>query len=141
MRRPALLLPPLLLLAPAWAQEHVDLSVVDRIKSEAIDRSKAMDTPYQITELRGPALTALHDLSAAPTPASKTGAKNLNDVAWAESPEDLGKVFASLPNDLVEQLYDLSGSITAERGAFFAKEGAGGVLLEDTRAHEGMLFA
>jgi carboxypeptidase Q len=275
MCRATLLVP--LFLLPAWAQEHVDLSVVDRIKSEAIDRSKVMDTLYQITEVHGPRLTGspefddaaqwtmsrlkeyglanvhlehwgpfgrawsleaasleviepryervsaaplawsastpapsgkdaatgelilapltvslltdgpkklregldaykakwagklrgkivllnepkipkpptnpqfrrltdveLHDFSAAPEPTVKTTVKNLDDVPWAESPADLGKVFAGFPNDRMEQLYDLVGSVVAERGAFFAKEGAAGVLLEDTRAHEGMLFA
>jgi Zn-dependent M28 family amino/carboxypeptidase len=52
----------------------------------------------------------------------------------------MGKFFGSLPNALMEQLYDLYDQTVADRGEFFAKEGVVGVLLEDERAHEGMLF-
>jgi hypothetical protein len=83
----------------------------------------------------------LHDLSAAPTPSTKINAKSLNDVKWPEDPEELGKFFDSLPNALMEQIYDLYDASTAERGAFLAREGAVGVILEDARAHEGMVFA
>ena len=41
----------------------------------------------------------------------------------------------------MEQLYDLYDQAVAERGEFFAKEGVAGVLLEDDRAHEGLLFS
>src|SRR5689334_22545170 len=47
-----------ILILPAFAQDRPDLSVIDRIKTEAFDRSKVMDTLYQITEARGPRLTA-----------------------------------------------------------------------------------
>jgi carboxypeptidase Q len=262
---------PLLFLLPASAQEHPDLSVVDRIKSEAFDRSKVMDTLYQITDVRGPRLTGspqfdeaarwtmsrlkeyglenvhpehwgpfgrawsieqssleviepgyerlvaaplawsaptkdavtgeliiapltvsfrdgpkkvregmdaykakwtgklrgrivllnepkvpkpqtnpqfrrytdadLQEMAAAPAPAPRSTAQNLNDLEWPEDRDDLGKLFNSLPNRLMDQLYDLYDSVVAERGAFFAKEGAAGVLLEDDRAHEGRLAA
>jgi carboxypeptidase Q len=267
MRRFALFL----LLLPAAAQERVDLGVVDRIKSEAFDRSKVMDHLYYMTEAYGPRLTGspefeqaakwtvdrlrgyglqnvhlekwgpfgrswslqqfsiemvepryvnltayplawsastngpiggdlimaplrtsfregpkklkeameaykakwtgklrgkivllsepriprpqtnaqfrrltaaeLSDLANAPEPAAKKEVKNLDDVEWPENPEDIGKFFASLPNALMEQLFDLSDRVRSERGAFFAKEGAVAVLMEDERAHEGMLFA
>ena len=50
---------PLLLLfaLPAWAQERVDLGIVDRIKTEAFDRSQVMDHLHQITDVHGPRLT------------------------------------------------------------------------------------
>jgi len=43
------------LLAPA--QEAVDLSVVHRIKDEAFNNSKLMDTLFQLTDVHGPRLT------------------------------------------------------------------------------------
>src|SRR5258708_35367370 len=47
----------LFLLLPAAAQERVDLGIVDRIKSEAFDRSRVMDHLYYLTEVYGPRLT------------------------------------------------------------------------------------
>ncbi len=41
----------------------------------------------------------------------------------------------------MEQLYDLYDQAVADRGEFLAKEGVAGVLLEDERAHEGLLFS
>jgi Zn-dependent M28 family amino/carboxypeptidase len=40
----------------------------------------------------------------------------------------------------MEQLYDFSDRIAAEHGEFFAKEGVAGLLMEDNRAHDGLLF-
>src|SRR5436305_14542533 len=48
----------LLFVLPLRAQERPDLSVIDRIKTEAFDHCKVMDTLYQITDVRGPRLTA-----------------------------------------------------------------------------------
>ena len=59
----------------------------------------------------------------------------------ARGPSEIGKFFGSLPNALMEQLYDLYDQAVTERGEFLAREGVAGVLLEDERAHEGMLFS
>src|SRR5258708_30621679 len=83
----------------------------------------------------------LGDLANAPEPAAKKDIKKLEDIEWPDNPEDLGKLFASLPNALLEQVFDLFDGERAARGDFFAKEGVAAVLQEDDRAHEGMLFA
>ncbi len=83
----------------------------------------------------------LSDLAMAPEPAAKLTAKTLDELDWPENAEDLGKFFSSLPNSLMEQLYDLYDQAVADRARFLAKEGVAGVLLEDQRAHEGLLFA
>ncbi|HVW84659.1 MAG TPA: M20/M25/M40 family metallo-hydrolase [Bryobacteraceae bacterium] len=83
----------------------------------------------------------LRDLATAPDPAVAPLAKKLEDLKWPEDPEDIGKFLGGLPNSLMEQLYDLYDAAAAERGAFFAKEGAVGVLMEDARAHDGLDFA
>ncbi len=83
----------------------------------------------------------LADTAHAPAPAARAAAKSLDELEWPEDPADLGKFFGSLSNALMDQLYDLYDQTVAERGEFFAKEGVAGVLLEDQRAHEGMLFA
>ncbi|MEO8663510.1 MAG: M28 family peptidase, partial [Bryobacteraceae bacterium] len=256
---------------PAVAQDHVDLAVVDRIKSEAFDHSQVMDHLYNLTEVNGPRLTGspeferaakwaaerlkgfgvvnphfekwgpfgrswslqqasvemiepryslvtaaplawssstngavtgdlilaplklsfrdgptklresldaykkkwtgklrgkivlvsdpkipkpqsnaqfkrysaedLTKIATAPDPAMKIAMKSVDDLKWPEDPEDLGKFFNSLPLSGQDQLWDKIEAITADRGAFFAAEGVTAVLMEDARAHEGMLFA
>ncbi len=54
MRKAALLL---LLAIPVLCQERVDLGIVDRIKTEAFDRSKVMETLRNLTDVHGPRLT------------------------------------------------------------------------------------
>jgi carboxypeptidase Q len=83
----------------------------------------------------------LTDLESAPDPTAKLTARKLDELEWPENQADFGKFFGSLPNSLMEQLYDLYGESVAERGRFLAKEGVAGVLLADERAHEGLLFA
>ena len=83
----------------------------------------------------------LADLANAPAPATKLAARRLDELEWPQDPAEMGKFFSSLPNELMEQLYDLHDQSVAERGEFFAREGVAGVLLEDDRAHEGMLFS
>jgi carboxypeptidase Q len=83
----------------------------------------------------------LTKIAAAPDPAMKITMKSMEDLKWPEDPEDLGKFFNSLPLSAQDQLWDKIEAITADRGAFFAAEGVTAVLMEDARAHQGMLFA
>ncbi len=83
----------------------------------------------------------LAEMSNAPEPTAKLEVKNLEDLKWPEGPEEIGKFFSSLPPPLIIQLYEAYEAMIAERGAFLAGEGVLGVLLEDGRAHDGMVFA
>jgi carboxypeptidase Q len=83
----------------------------------------------------------LTDMSSAPAPAALVTARKLTDLKWPDDPAEFGKFFSSLPNSLMEELYDLYDQAVADRADFFAKEGAAGILLEDERAHAGMLFS
>src|ERR1035437_8275759 len=47
----------LFLALPALSQEHVDLGIVDRVKGEAFERSKVMETLRNLTDVHGPRLT------------------------------------------------------------------------------------
>jgi carboxypeptidase Q len=96
--------------------------------------------PQTDAQFRRYTAAELADMANALTPAPKQTAKRLEDLEWPEDPAEMGKFFGSLPNALMEQLYDLHDQTVADRGEFFAKEGVAGVLLEDDRAHEGMLF-
>jgi hypothetical protein len=82
----------------------------------------------------------LSEMENAPEPSAKLKAKTLDELDWPQSPAEFGKFFSSLPNALMEQLYDLYEQSMTLRGRFLAKEGAAGVLLADDRAHEGLLF-
>lgn len=57
---------------PLVAQEKVDLSVVNRIKNEAFQNSKVMDSAFYLTDVYGPRLTGSNGLKAAAEWATKT---------------------------------------------------------------------
>ncbi len=54
MRKVAALL---LLTLPAFCQERIDLGIVDRIKAEAFERSRVMETLRNLSDVHGPRLT------------------------------------------------------------------------------------
>ena len=83
----------------------------------------------------------LAQMASAPDPVVKSRAKTLDELEWPEDPADRGKLFASLPNDLMEQVYDLYDELAATLGEFYSREGAAAVLQTDGRSHEGMVFA
>ncbi len=45
------------LTVPAFCQDHVDLGIIDRIKAEAFERSKVMETLRNLSDVHGPRLT------------------------------------------------------------------------------------
>ena len=73
---------PLLLLA----EEKVDLAVVNRIKSEAFNDSKVMDTMFYISDVYGPRLTGSPNYKAAGDWAVKRlqefGLTNVKEEKW-----------------------------------------------------------
>jgi hypothetical protein len=83
----------------------------------------------------------LADLAKSPEPSAKLSVKSLDELQWPEDPEEMARFRSSLPSSVMEKLFDLSDKMTAERGAFFAKEGVVAILRSDQRAHEGMIFA
>src|SRR5450755_1051443 len=68
------------------AQEHIDLGVVHRIKSEAFEGSKVMDTLFWLTDANGPRLTNSPGLRSAQDWAVRTlqgwGATNPRLEKW-----------------------------------------------------------
>src|SRR5262249_49042306 len=57
---------------PAQAQEHVDQSVIARIKEEGFQRSQVMDTMFYLTDVHGPRLRGSPNYMAAAEWAVKT---------------------------------------------------------------------
>ena len=46
-----------LFLLPLWAEEPVDLGMINRIRDEGFHRSQVMDTAFHLTDVLGPRLT------------------------------------------------------------------------------------
>jgi carboxypeptidase Q len=68
------------------AEEKVDLSVVNRIRTEAFDHSKVMDTMFYLTDVHGPRLTGSPNFKAAGDWAVKRlqeyGLLNVKEEKW-----------------------------------------------------------
>lgn len=73
---------PLLVLA----EENVDLTVVNRIKSEAFDNSKVMDHLFWLTDVHGPRLTGSPNFQAA----ADWAVKRLSEYGLAAKEERWG---------------------------------------------------
>ena len=76
----------LILTLPAFSQETVDLTTVDRIKAEAFDHSKVMDHLYQLAEVHGPRLTwssgFMEAANWAVTEMKEMGLQNVHTENW-----------------------------------------------------------
>ncbi|MGH9613968.1 MAG: M28 family peptidase, partial [Bryobacteraceae bacterium] len=81
-----LLIVGILFIIPALAEQHVDLNVVNRIKAEAFDNSKVMDTLQYLTDVYGPRLTASPEFDQAADWAVKWletyGLENVHKEKW-----------------------------------------------------------
>ncbi len=105
------------------------------ISESKIPESQARAQFHRLTDAE------LTDLANAPEPSAKREVSRIEDLNWPEEPAEMGKFLSSLPSTALDQIYDDYKVTVAQRGAFLADEGAVGVLLEDARAHEGMVFA
>jgi carboxypeptidase Q len=97
------------------------------------DQSKPQFRRYTDAELA--------ELANASEPNAKIAPQKLEDVKWPEDPEEAREYLQSLPDAFVDELYERYQQVVADRGKFFADEGVVAVLTEDSRAHEGLLFA
>jgi hypothetical protein len=96
--------------APAFAQEKVDNATIERIKSEAMDRSKVMETMSWLTDVYGPRLTWSPNIQKAADWAMKEmkswGLANVKLESW-NTPEGLGwqnekfSLMATAPNAFI----------------------------------------
>lgn len=72
----------------AFAQEPVNTAIVQKIRTEGLDKSKAMDIAYHITDVAGPRLSNSPGLKRAQDWAVKyfkeMGLKNVHLEAWGE---------------------------------------------------------
>jgi carboxypeptidase Q len=96
-------------------------------------RDKPLFTRYTDSELA--------DLANAPEPTALLGVTKLDDLEWPGKPEDVFKLFMSMPEPLVDQLIDRYDALALERGKFFSAEGVVAILTADDRARDGLLAA
>ena len=82
----------------------------------------------------------LAEISQAPEPTVKRNLR-IDDVKIPQDREEASKYFASLPNSLIDELFDRYEELAAERSQFLNDEGVLGVIRADRRAHNGLLFA
>ncbi len=96
-------------------------------------RDKPLFTRYTDSELA--------DLANAPEPTALLGVTKLDDLEWPGKPEDVFKLFMSMPEPLIDQLIDRYDALALERGKFFSAEGVVAILTADDRARDGLLAA
>jgi carboxypeptidase Q len=96
-------------------------------------RSGPAFTRYSATELA--------EMAEAPDPSKAPVVTSVDEVPWPERPDDLMKLFVSMPDSLADQFFDRYAELVAERGTFFAREGVSAILMADERARDGLLFA
>ncbi|MGD0363190.1 MAG: M28 family peptidase [Bryobacteraceae bacterium] len=82
----------------------------------------------------------LADMAKAPEHAAKYFGK-LADLTWPDDPDELRKLFASLPESVFDELFDVAIKLATERNRFFLDEGVLGLLMRDDRSHDGLTNA
>jgi len=83
----------------------------------------------------------LADIAKAPEPAAQPRAATLDDLEWPEKPDDVFKLFMTLPEAMLDELIDRLNAFAVERGKFFRDEGVAAIMMADERAREGLLAA
>ena len=80
-------------------------------------------------------------MTQAPTPSASSRLASIDDLDWPEKPDEVFKMFMSMPESFVDQLIDRFDQLELERSRFFTAEGVAAVLTADDRAREGLLAA
>jgi hypothetical protein len=83
----------------------------------------------------------LADIAKAPEPAAPPRVSRVDDLEWPEKPDDVFKMFMTMPAAMVDALIDRLDQLALERAKFFAAEGVAALVMGDERAREGLLAA
>jgi carboxypeptidase Q len=113
-----------------------------KLRGKIILASSAKPKP----PLEKPLFTRISDadlaqMANAPEPIALARVSKIDDIVWPDKPEEVFKIFMTLPAPMVDQLIDKFDALALERGRFFAAEGVAAILIADERAREGMLAA
>ena len=82
----------------------------------------------------------LSTIAEAPQPSIKRNI-SIDDLQVSNDPEEARRYFASLPESVIDKLFDKLGEVRDKQAKFFHDEGVVAVLRSDARAHNGLLFA
>jgi carboxypeptidase Q len=82
----------------------------------------------------------LADIAKAPEHYAKNYG-NYEDLKWPDDPQDFFRFLSSLPETTVEEWWHSLEKIQIERSRFFVDEGVLGVLVWDSRSHDGLTNA
>jgi len=82
----------------------------------------------------------LADIAKAPTPSIRRNI-TVDELEIPSDRDEARKYFRSLPNRVMDDLYDKYDDVSAELGAFLKDEGVLGVIKGDPRSHNGLLNA
>lgn len=103
-----------------------------------------------VTELKEPKPTTkplfrrytdaeLAEIAEAPEPSIKRNV-NIDQMDVPADQEEAYKYFASLPNSVMEKIYDRFDALRLKQAKFFHEEGVAGIIRADNRAHNGLIF-
>lgn len=82
----------------------------------------------------------LAEIGQAPTPTIRRNIK-LDQIEIPDEPSEREKYFETLPNSIMNQLYDSYDDLLANVGAFFKQENVAGVLTSGQSSHNGIIRA
>ncbi len=82
----------------------------------------------------------LTEIAAAPEPSIKRNL-NIDELKVPSDPEEAFKYLSSVPETVLDKLFDRFDQLRAKQAKFFHQEGVIGVLRADNRAHNGLIFA
>jgi hypothetical protein len=81
----------------------------------------------------------LAEIAQAPEPSIKRNIP-VDQLKFPAEQEEAYKYFASLPPAVLDEFYDRFEELNDEQGKFFRDEGVIGVIRDDPRAHNGLIF-
>jgi hypothetical protein len=84
--------------------------------------------------------TDLASIATAPEPTPKV-TYDVKNLEIPEDPEKRRALFDSIPEHVFDQLFDLYDELLTKRNRFLRDEGVLAVLIDDDRAHDGLVFS
>lgn len=82
----------------------------------------------------------LAEIAKAPAPTIRRNVA-VDQLQIPEEPAEARKYLATLPNSVIDELYDQYDDLLADLGAFLKREGVVGVIKADRRSHNGIINA
>ena len=81
----------------------------------------------------------LAEIAEAPEPTIKRNL-NVDELKVPSDPDEAHKYLSSVPEIVIDKLYDRFDELRARQAKFFREEGVSGIIRADNRAHNGLIF-